>query len=354
MKRHIHIVGAGLIGTSIGLKVIELGYSVSMTDVNPEAEGLSNALMGRWSKEGESADFVVVAVPPKGIAGVIKDQLSLHPNAIVLETSSTKTNLALELKALSVDTNRVVLTHPISGREVNGPSAARADLFLNRAWIVSPLDQTSENAVAEVEGLIKLMGADPYRLSFEDHDHLLATTSHLPQVLSTVLATRINEWGAKASLSGQGLRDLTRLADSDPNLWLEILSTNKEQVSKVLTNLIADLEKFNTAIRDDDSATILNIFNEGKIGRSLISGKHGAVARDYAQCQIVIPDQPGALAKVFEICNRDSINIEDISLEHSPAQETGLLTLSINPQQTRLLEQSLQNLGFVYYFKEKR
>ena len=353
-KSHVHIVGAGLIGTSIGLKVIESGSSVSMSDTNPDAEGLSRALMGRWSSPDQTPDIVIVSVPPNATARVIESQLDLHPSAIVVETSSTKANVELELRALSVDLSRVVLSHPLSGREVNGPSAARADLFLNRAWLTCPFRESSEQVIGEVESFIRGLGSTVYRMTSQEHDELLASISHLPQILSTAVAGKVGTLGSAASLAGQGLRDLTRLADSDTDLWLEILGANSNQVTKALNSLIKDLEKFCKAIDEDDSETIKLLFDKGRSGRALVSGKHGAVARDYAQCQVIIPDQPGALAKVFEICNSRSINIEDLSLEHSPAQETGLLTISINPQQAEILEKSLQESGFIFFFREKR
>lgn len=354
MKSHIRIVGAGLIGTSIGLKVVKLGHPVSMLDVNPQSQGLSRALMGRWSRVEENPSMVIVAVPPSATARVIKEQQVLYPESIVVETSSTKTNLELELRDLSVDLSRIVLSHPISGREVNGPSAARADLFLNRAWIVSPLQENPEGVLRAVEDLILSLGSTPYRMSAQEHDELLATTSHLPQVLSTVLASKAGKWGSRASLAGQGLRDMTRLADSDAKLWVEILRVNEEAVTQTLQSLIQELGRFKQAIEVRDESTIEDFFTEGKNGRSLISGKHGAIPRNYTQCQIVVPDQPGALARIFDICHRHSINIEDISLEHSPAQETGLLTVSISPDQENTLDKALIDSSFVFYFKEKK
>lgn len=351
---HLRVVGAGLIGTSIGLKVIELGRSVSMVDVNPHAEGLSNALMGRWSSVGQTPDIVVVSVPPQITARVIADQLDLYPQSIVLETSSTKTNVELELRTLSVDISRVVLTHPISGREVNGPAAARADLFLNRAWLISPLTETSEEAVEKVESLIRELGSTPYRVDCEEHDHLLSIISHLPQVLSTVMAREITQTGSRASLAGQGLRDVTRLADSDPKLWIDILLANRNRVVASLESVTNALEEMKNAIESDNKELIMRLFEEGRTGRSLISGKHGSVARDYSLVQVIIPDQPGALAKVFYLCNEAGINIEDLALEHSPAQETGLLTISVNPQQESLLERTLVESNFIFFFKEKR
>lgn len=354
MKSHIHIVGAGLIGTSIGLKVVELGHSVSVSDIDPNSQGMSQALMGRWSKPDRTPQIIFVAVPPNVTPVVICQQQTLYPEAIVVETSSTKANLEREVRGLSVNMERIVLTHPISGREINGPSAARADLFLNRAWIVSPLKDNSEETLKTVEELITALGSTAYRLSPQDHDELLGTTSHLPQVLSTVLATRVAKWGSRASLAGQGLRDMTRLADSDATLWVEILRANREIVTMSLEALIHDLDRFKSAIAEQDDNAIKSFFDAGKNGRALISGKHGAVAREYAQCQIIIPDEPGAMAKVFDMCHEHAINVEDIALEHSPAQETGLLTISIGPRQSDLLQRILQDSGFVFYFKEKK
>jgi prephenate dehydrogenase len=137
------------------------------------------------------------------------------------------------------------------------------------------------------------------------------------------------------------LRDTTRLADSDARLWSEIFLQNREAVLQALQDFSSQLERLRTAILKSDVDEIGTIFNQGKQGRSRVSGKHGSMPRDYVHLMIVIKDEPGALKQLFEECAVVNANIEDLSIEHSPKQETGLITLAFSPEEASRVQEHL-------------
>ena len=335
---HFLIVGSGLIGTSIALALIGNGHTVELDDADAASLKLAKDLVGK-SHLQKTPDFVIVATPPDSIFETLKTKYELYPSAIFIDVGSVKNKLIREVEGFTELAEQFVGTHPMAGREFSGAASAQSDLFNGRAWIVVPTRNTHNEVLSSVTELIETLGATVYQMDGLAHDRLLARISHLPQALSTSLAGSLLDIGSGMELSGQGLRDTTRLADSDPQLWSEIFIANQDAVLEAIEQFSSQLHKLKKAIASSDAKKIVEVFNEGKSGRSRVSGKHGAQPRNYVYLMIVIKDEPGALKKLFEECAEVRANIEDLSIEHSPKQETGLITLAFSQEDAqRVLE----------------
>ena len=329
-SQHVRVVGAGLIGTSIALGLASRGASVELHDEDQNALDLAKDLLAPHVKVGVP-DLVIVATPPKTILNVLKREFGNNPQATFIDVGSVKNNLVLEVETLTELAARFVGSHPMAGREVAGPSSAQADLFQGRAWILTPTSVTEESSIDLAKEVVEALGATAYIMSAPAHDSLLARISHLPQITSTALAGAIEQIGDNLNLSGQGLRDMTRIANSDGELWSEILLENQNEVLKAISeyqDIIADLKD---ALESRDESALKNLFINGNKGRAKVSGKHGSKPRNYSHLMIVIKDEPGALSQLFEQCAAINANIEDLSIEHSPGQLTGLITLAFSP-----------------------
>ena len=329
-SQHVRVVGAGLIGTSIALGLASRGASVELHDEDQNALDLAKDLLAPHVKVGVP-DLVIVATPPKTILNVLKREFGDNPQATFIDVGSVKNNLVLEVETLTELAARFVGSHPMAGREVAGPSSAQADLFQGRAWILTPTSVTEESSIDLAKEVVEALGATAYIMSAPAHDSLLARISHLPQITSTALAGAIEQIGDNLNLSGQGLRDMTRIANSDGELWSEILLENQNEVLKAISeyqDIIADLKD---ALESRDESALKNLFINGNKGRAKVSGKHGSKPRNYSHLLIVIKDEPGALSQLFEQCAAINANIEDLSIEHSPGQLTGLITLAFSP-----------------------
>ena len=150
----------------------------------------------------------------------------------------------------------------------------------------------------------------------------------------------------KLNLSGQGLRDLTRLADADSKLWSQILLENRERLTPIISELVSQLEAVQENLSQNSAEKMRDFVAKGKSGKAKIPGKHGAKAREYSFLPIVIDDKPGELARIFNECAKAAVNIEDLSIEHSPGQETGLITLALSGADCTKLSNHLEKLGF--------
>lgn len=343
MKRpSVRVIGSGLIGTSIALKLRELGHAVDMRDLDRRSEELARDLVSSVDSD-DNPEVVFLAVPPRSISSVLQEEFRTNPNSVFIDVGSVKTNLQLEIASFPEIAKQFVSTHPIAGREISGAKSARADLFEGRAWIVC--SGAGEALTTAIE-LITSFGATPYEMDAESHDRLFAQISHLPQLLSTALAASVKSVGPNGALAGQGLRDMLRLAASDGALWFEILTENKAAIQDAIADFEKSLNELKSAIDSGKSERIVEIFGAAQTARAGVDGKHGAKARDYDFVSVVIDDRPGQLGGIFNDCGSISINIEDLTLEHSPKQETGLIRLAVAAGDGEKLQAHLRKCGW--------
>jgi prephenate dehydrogenase len=156
-------------------------------------------------------------------------------------------------------------------------------------------------------------------------------------------------------LSGQGLRDVTRVADSDPALWAQILSANATPVGRALQEIRADLDGLIEALEAlgrtgtdpiGARAAVARVIAEGRAGRERIPGKHGEPVTRYAVVTTLLPDTPGQLARLFNDIGAAGINVEEFGLEHAPGQKVGLAGVSVLPTARAALEAALIERGW--------
>jgi prephenate dehydrogenase len=345
--RNVKIVGSGLIGSSIGLALTALGIRVSMVDVDETAEKLAQDLMATPSFD--LADLVILALPSSELSSVLDREFELNPKAIFMDIGSIKVKPLLDVSTSKMPSSRFLATHPMAGREVGGVSGARADLFKSRSWIYAPHDLNGGAPDGDViDGalwVIESLGATAIALSAPEHDRAVALVSHLPQVVSSLLAAQLNgAAGQHLELAGAGLRDMVRIAGSPPPLWDEILSANSAALLPLLINLQSDLGRIISDLGDGNSVS--QFIKDGNAGKAAIPGKHGGKPREYSQLPVVIEDKPGQLAALFDECAKVKVNVEDLTIEHSPGQFTGLITLALSAGDAKILQDHLTATGW--------
>jgi prephenate dehydrogenase len=348
----IHIVGAGLVGTSIGLVLAAQGDQVSFSDTSKWSAQLAQDLVGGHPpRSAEQFDLLIAAVPTEQVSAVIIEAFKRNLADIFMDISSVKTKCVLEIESFDpILAARYCGTHPMAGREVSGPESAQADLFQGRPWILTPTPVTSQATIDLVSTVVKAAGATEVQMSPIEHDQAMALVSHAPQVLASLMAGELTlNSPTAASLAGQGLRDVTRIAASDSQLWLGILSANASALRPILTSLHHRLGDFITSIEGEvDASAVTDFLNQGRVGRDLLPGKHGG-KRQYVVLPVLIADAPGQLKRLFNDAGDADINIEDVSMEHSPGHPTGLVQISVAPESAERLENYLRERGWRIY-----
>ena len=343
MLGKVRIVGSGLIGTSIGLGLVQSGIAVEMVDSDPLAQGLARDLTG--GVVVADPELVIFALPTSGLSQVIQSEIAINPQSIFMDVGSVKSEVVLQVKTFTGLSTRFLPTHPMAGREIGGAGSARADLFQGRSWILTPEADCAPESKNLVLELITILGATPIELSAEDHDAAVAKISHLPQIAASLVAKQLTgtpaEW---MELAGQGLRDTTRIAGSDEKLWKEIIYSNRAEISELLISLQNDLTQMIKSL--DDPTKIADLIAAGRDGKAMIPGKHGGKAREYSYLPIVIDDKPGQLGAIFNECAAMQVNVEDLNIEHSPGQLSALITLSLSADDADKLSAHLTSIGW--------
>jgi prephenate dehydrogenase len=356
----VAVIGTGLIGTSIALALREHGATVWLADSDPAAARLAADLgAGEPMPARGTADIAVIAVPPAAVAATLAAAQARGGGSMGLaryytDVASVKQLPAAQARAAGCDLTCYVPGHPLAGREKHGPAAARADLFLGRTWALCPEPESSSRATETVTALVRACGAVPLLTDAAAHDRWVALISHAPHLVAAAMAARLETAPAQAlDLVGQGLRDVTRIAAGDTALWTQILSANAAPVAEVLAAVAADLaEAARTLIQEADgdeaeqSKSVAALLDRGQAGVARIPGKHGGAARQFAVIQVVIPDQPGALARLFQASGAAGVNIEDVRIEHSPGLPVGVAELSVRPAEAGRLIDALQAGGW--------
>jgi len=332
----VRIVGAGLLGASIGHALSALGVDVVLDDTSPAQLRLAiDYGAGRAARSDDDPALVVVAVPPDVTADVIARELATHPDAVVTDVASVKLAPLRELRDRGVDLRRYVGSHPLAGRERGGAISARADIFVGRPWVVCRREETATADLALVEALVLDLGATPVAMSPEEHDRSVALVSHVPQLVASLLAGRfVDAPAASLGLAGQGVRDTTRIAASAPELWVQILDANAAPVVGVLDALAADLAAVADALRAPDAPgsrrAVADAIRRGNEGVERLPGKHGQ-SRRFERFVVMVDDAPGQLGRLFGELGELGVNVEDLRLEHSPGAPFGLAEISVVP-----------------------
>jgi prephenate dehydrogenase len=346
----VRIVGAGLIGTSIGLAISKLGADVVLEDVSPANVRLAADYgAGKPAADSDQPILIVVCVPPDVTARVVAAELKAFPEAVVTDVASVKSAILDELAATAADLTRYVGSHPMAGREKGGASSGRADIFVGRPWVIAEHTQASSSSIKLVEELALDLQSTPVRMTALEHDRAVALVSHVPQLVSSIMATRLI--GASGvELAGQGLRDTVRIAASDPKLWVQILGANAGEVVSILDEYAGDLAKVIEALRDIQKsgslATLDQTISNGNRGVEQIPGKHGSRNSQFSSFVVMIDDQPGALARLLTEIGEIGINVEDLKLEHSPGAPIGLVEVQVLPSMGDKLTRDLTERGW--------
>ncbi|MFD4482589.1 MULTISPECIES: prephenate dehydrogenase [unclassified Streptomyces] len=352
------VIGTGLIGTSAALALVSRGVTVHLADHDP-GQARTAAALGAGTDEMPEGrvDLCVVAVPPAHVAATLADVMRRDVARGYLDVASVKGGPRRELEALGVDLTPYIGTHPMSGRERSGPLAATADLFEGRPWVLTPTRDADTEVLNLALELVALCRAVPVVMDADAHDRAVALVSHMPHLVSSMVAARLeNAEETAVRLCGQGIRDVTRIAASDPRMWIDILSANPGPVADLLSAVATDLDETVTALRalqsadeakrSEGAAGVESVLRRGNAGQVRVPGKHGAAPAAYEVVAVLIDDQPGQLARIFADADRAGVNIEDVRIEHATGQQAGLVQLLVEPKAVPILAAALRERGW--------
>jgi prephenate dehydrogenase len=338
------VVGAGLVGGSVARAAQAAGVrTVRVHDADPAVRerarqlGLGTQVVDTLADAVRDADLVLVATPAHAVAGVMEELASLvGPRTILTDAASLKADLTLDvesrLRARDADPGRFVGGHPMAGSEHSGPDAADGSLFQGATWVLTPTGSTSDPTLHTVSTFLRRLGSRVLVLPPDRHDELVALVSHLPQLVASALAEvagrAVDTTGeAVLAVAGGGFRDTTRIAASDPDLWLGILRGNRAAVLEVLDAYQDRLSEVRVALAAEDGAALRAFLGRASAARrKLVAKGEQIVAVDLV---VALDDRPGALGVVTGALGEAGINIEDLAMRHATDATRGALIVRV-------------------------
>ena len=327
-----------MIGGSVALGVRRADPEVSVVGFDGDPASVTEAVRrgavthpaGTIAEAVTGADLVVLAVPVDRIPETLELVAStMDPGTVVTDVGSAKAEVVRS--AEKVLGAFFVGGHPMAGSERHGIAAADAELFEDAWWILTPTTETSPGAYATVTAMVTSLGAKPVAVEPEVHDALVARLSHLPQLAASALvevAAGAGDREALLGLAASGFRDVTRIAASDPDLWLAILRTNRPAILDALAGLEGRLRGLSALLVEDRWDDLRLFLQSARTARLELFAKP-SYGGNPITLSLLVPDRPGVLAEVTTAAGELGANIEDLNIFHSTEGGRGRLEVVI-------------------------
>ncbi len=330
----VAVLGVGLIGGSIGLAAREGGHEVVGWDVDAGALETA-ATRGAVDHAAESLELAAagsevcfVCAPVGALPGLVAEALAAASgDTAVTDVGSTKRAIVD-----STGDERFIGGHPVAGSEMSGIEHARADLFRDATWYLTPSPRSSGILYDRLHSVLVGFGAQPTATDAETHDRVMAVTSHLPHVLANVLLLRAAEQASLDSAGpgiGPSLRDATRVAGANPAIWPDIFLSNAETLSAEIRQLARSLEEVAALLGDGETRDTVEGWHRraADVRRRLL--EPSLAGGPVHEMRVWVPNRPGIVAEVALALGRGGVNITDMALAPAPDFQSGSITLWI-------------------------
>jgi prephenate dehydrogenase len=351
----VGLVGAGLIGGSIGLALTRAGVEVRVVDAVPSraaeavAMGAATAAVATIAEVVDGADIVIVAVPVGLVSQLVIEALDAGA-AVVTDVGSVKAPILAEVQAARPELSaRFVGGHPMAGSEQDGLPGAEVDLFAGATWVLTPNEQTNPDAHTAVRSLVSDLGAEIVEVTPLHHDALVAVVSHVPQLAATTLmdvaATTGEEHAILLRLAAGGFRDMTRIAAGHPGIWPDICIANRDAIVAGLDDYLRALAVVRGYVAAGDADSLLQVLERARSARRNLP-RRATVEGPLVELRVPVPDRPGVLAEVTMLASRLGVNIADLEIMHSMEGEAGVIVMVVTEAGVDAFETELTASGY--------
>jgi prephenate dehydrogenase len=338
------VVGTGLIGGSIGMRLRQLGWHVTGRDRDTDAAARALKL-GALDAVGDDPEATItfVATPVHAIAGEARRALGAGPG-LVTDVGGVKASVVE-----AVADARFVGGHPMAGSEQEGVDGASPDLFEGATWVLTPTDGTDAAAYTQVRQIVGTLGAEVVTLPPERHDELVAVVSHVPHLAAASLMRladeRSEEHRALLRLAAGGFRDMTRVASGHPGIWPDICSDNRSAIIRVIDDLVGALRHMRALVAEDDRKGLLRALEQARAARVNLPARYRTAA-DLCEVRIPVPDRPGVVADVAILAADLDVNIVDLEIAHSTEGPQGVMVMLIERAAAGVFRDALVGRGY--------
>jgi prephenate dehydrogenase len=278
--KNITVIGIGLIGSSFALALKANGFKGKITGIGrsrknlikAKKRGIIDAYTTEYAEGVKDADLILLAVPVGRFETIIKSiRLSVRKGAIVTDVGSVKAGIVRRISPLMPEGVHFVGAHPIAGKECSGIRCASAELYRNARCVITPGPSTDKGALKKIMRLWKKVGSTTVLMSPAEHDVIFGAVSHLPHMVAYALVNSIVKTGNNIlPHGGRGLRDMTRIALSPPELWRDICACNRKNILKSLKKFSSSVSRLTRLIERSDWTGLEKEFTKAKEARQVL------------------------------------------------------------------------------------
>ncbi len=281
---NVTIVGVGLIGGSLGLAIKERKMASKVIGVGRREVSMQKAIDANSIDEAtldikkgvEKSDLVIIATPIDKVVDIAKKALKYMPrNSILTDVASTKRDIVEQIEENIPENIYYVGSHPIAGSEKTGVEFAKSTMFDNSNCIITFTENTNREVLNKVESFWKDLSAKVTIMSPDDHDKIIAVTSHVPHIIASVLVKNAEFY---FNSTGGSFKDITRVALSSSEMWTYIFMQNRKYILESINDFVNEFKKFSDLIDKKDKKTLINILNDTKSLREKLGKEGGDVS----------------------------------------------------------------------------
>lgn len=355
----VGILGTGLIGGSLGLAMQAVGAVGRVLGYDEDGYMLKKALSCGAIQEAfddpcrlvSDCDLVMVAVPVRAIPGVLaRIAPALKTGTTVSDVGSVKEGVVEAAGRVLPPGCHFIGGHPLAGSEQRGVDFADPELFREAYYVLTPTGECDAEAYSKLHALLTSLGTRVIAMEPRLHDRAVSVISHLPHVLAMGLmnlALRRAEEYPLLRLAAGGFRDVTRIAASDPRLWLDILMENREAVEESLMEIIEDLSRILHLLREGEEEELLSWMDRASAGRRNLAPALRESLAELFVLSLPVEDRPGVISDITLTVGEMGINIDDLELVHPLEIGQGILRLSVTGEDNaRRAAEALRAKGY--------
>ncbi|RDW19067.1 prephenate dehydrogenase [Oceanobacillus arenosus] len=360
MKQTIVIAGLGLIGGSLAKGMMRsednyiIGYDVNQDSLEfARLNGIVHRTTTFFPEAIEDADIVILAAPISEsiqLIGVL-NELPLKKEMIVSDVASVKSSI---IKAASTLTNEKICFiggHPMAGSHKRGISAAKAHLFENAIYVLTPSIRSTDKKVETLKNVLQYTKSKFVILSPDEHDEMTGVVSHFPHLIASSLVHQARKWEDThtflPNLAAGGFRDITRIASSNPEMWQDIFYHNREKMSVLLEEWIHEMIDLKGLVDNNKKNDMILYLKNAKHYRDGLPSKEKGSIASFYDVYVDIKDQTGAIASVAQLLADHHISIKNIEILEMREGITGVLRLSFYSKEAQSKSSTfLQDNGY--------
>ncbi|MDQ0271074.1 prephenate dehydrogenase [Cytobacillus purgationiresistens] len=349
MRGRVFIIGLGLIGGSLALSIKKLHQDSVLVgyDINDEQARLGKMLgvvdetVSSIKEGAETADLILIAAPVNETGRILASlpKMNLKNNVIISDAGSTKKEIVKMAAGLKESGNVFIGGHPMAGSHKSGVQAAKAILFENAFYLLTPEAHIPEEAIATLQRWLAGTNARFITVTPDEHDHLTGVISHFPHIIAASLVHQAEKSSESQKLiprlAAGGFRDITRIASSSPEMWRDILIHNNDVLLSLLEDWQVEMERVKSLLQMADKDDIFSYFLGAKQFRDELPQKQKGAIPAFYDLFVDVPDYPGVISEITGYLAKEKISITNISIRETREEINGVLVISFQTEEDR-------------------